>query len=63
MALNRTLPDADYIVGVEVVESSGGRLQNGDVYAKDKLKNGFKLTTSGTADDVDVRLLVSHPAI
>lgn len=63
VALNRTLPDADYIVGVEVVESSDGRLQNGDVYAKDKLKNGFKLTTSGTADDVDVRLLVSHPAI
>lgn len=63
VALNRTLPDADYIVGVEVVESTGGRLQNGDVYAKDKLKNGFKLTTSGTADDVDVRLLVSHPAM
>lgn len=61
--LNRTLPDAEYLVGVEVVGSSGGRLQNGDVYAKDKLKNGFKLTTSGTADDVDVRLLVSHPAM
>lgn len=61
--LNRTLPDAEYLVNVEVVGSSGGRLQNGDVYAKDKLKNGFKLTTSGTADDVDVRLLVSHPAM
>lgn len=63
VALNRTLPDAEYLVGVEVVGSSGGRLQNGEVYAKDKLKNGFKLTTSGTADDVDVRLLVQHPAM
>ena len=61
--LNRTLPDAEYLVNVEVVGSTGGRLQNGDVYATDKLKNGFKLTTSGTADSVDVRLLVSHPAM
>ena len=63
VALNRTLPDAEYLVNVEVVGSTGGRLQNGDVYAKDKLKNGFKLTMSGTADDVDVRLLVAHPAM
>ena len=63
VALNRTLPDAEYLVNVEVVGSTGGRLQNGDVYATDKLKNGFKLTTSGTADAVDVRLLVSHPAM
>ena len=61
--LNRTLPDAEYLVDVEVVGSTGGRLQTGDVYATDKLKNGFKLTTSGTADAVDVRLLVSHPAM
>ena len=61
--LNRTLPDAEYLVNVEVVGSTGGRLQNGDVYATAKLKNGFKLTTSGTADSVDVRLLVSHPAM
>lgn len=61
--LNRVLPDAGYLVHVEVVGSTGGRLQNGDVYAIDKLKNGFKLTTSGTADAVDVRLLVSHPAM
>lgn len=61
--LNRSLPDAGYHVAVEVLGSAGGRLQNGDVYAKDKLKNGFKLAMSGTADDVDVRLLVAHPAM
>ena len=63
VALNRVLPDNHYLVSVEVLGSRGGRLQTGDVYADGKLKNGFKVTTSGTADDVDVRLLVAHPAI
>ena len=61
--LGRVLPDAAYQVAVEVLGSSGGRQQLGDVYAADRLQNGFKLTTNGTADDVTVRLLVQHPAI
>ena len=30
--------------------------------AKDKLKNGFKLTMTGSADNVETRILVQHPA-
>ena len=61
--LNCVLPDNGYTVAVEIMGSSGGPYQHGDVSAKDKLKNGFKLTMTGSADDVDVRLLVQHPGI
>lgn len=63
VALNRTLPDAKYQVAIEVEGNKGGDFQLGNVFAVDKLKNGFKLRTSGTADDVDVRLLVQHPSM
>ena len=61
--LNCVLSDNGYTVAVEIMGSSGGPYQHGDVSAKDKLKNGFKLTMTGSADDVDVRLLVQHPGI
>lgn len=61
--LNRTLPDADYQVMPEILSCAGGGHQAGEARVRDKLKNGFKLTVNGTADDVDVRLLVAHPAI
>lgn len=61
--LNRTLPDAEYQVMPEILSCVGGGHQAGEARVRDKLKNGFKLTVNGTADDVDVRLLVSHPAM
>ena len=47
----------------EILSCVGGGHQAGEARVRDKLKNGFKLTVNGTADDVDVRLLVSHPAM
>lgn len=63
VALNRPLPDSAYLVDVEVESCIGGELQAGQVKAKDKLKNGFKLVTSGNADEIKVRMVVEHPAI
>lgn len=63
IALNRPLPDSAYLVTVEVESCIGGDLQAGDVRARDKLKNGFKLVTSGNADEIRVRMLVEHPSI
>lgn len=63
VALNRALPDANYLVVPEIVSCKGGGLQVGEARVRDKLKNGFKLAVNGTADNVDVRLLVTHPAI
>lgn len=63
VALNRSLPDNAYMVQVEIQSCAGGGLQVGEVRVMDKLKNGFKLVTNGTADDIQVRMLVEHPAI
>lgn len=61
--LNCVLPDACYTVAVEAVGNMGGSTQMGDLYVDNRLTNGFRLFTSGTADDVQVRLLVQHPGI
>ena len=63
VSLNRTLPDNEYLVDVEILSAVGGSQQLGEVYAADKLKNGFKVLLTGTADDVNVRLLVQRPEI
>lgn len=63
VALNRTLPDAEYLVLPEILSCAGGGHQVGEARVRDKLKNGFKLAINGTADNVDVRLLVAHPNI
>lgn len=63
VALNRLLPDAGYHVCVEVLDRAGGAQQEGDIRATDRLKNGFKLVTTGSADNVKARLLVAHPGI
>ena len=63
IALNRPLPDSAYMVEVEVESCIGGGLQAGEARVRDKLKNGFKLVTNGTADEVKVRMLVQHPSI
>ncbi len=63
VALNRTLPDADYHVSVEILSCAGGGHQAGEARVRDRLKNGFKLVSNGTADDVSVRMLVAHPAL
>ncbi len=63
VSLNRTLPDAAYVVDIDVASFVGGASQLGQVFATDKLANGFKLMTSGTADTIIARLLVQHPAL
>lgn len=63
VALNRTLPDADYIVVPEILSCTGGGLQVGEARIQGKLKNGFKVVVNGTADNVDVKLLVARPSL
>lgn len=63
VALNRNLPDNRYLVDVEIESCIGGGLQAGEARVRDKLKNGFRLVTNGTADEIQVRMLVQHPAI
>lgn len=63
IALNRSLPDSAYLVEMEVQSCLGGNAQLGDIVAKDKLKNGFKLMSTGNADEINVRMLIQHPAI
>lgn len=61
--LNRVLPDNSYMVDVEAISYSGGIHQLGQLFVTDKLTNGFKLMTTGTADNINVRLLVQRPAM
>ncbi|MBR4742506.1 MAG: hypothetical protein IK079_06405, partial [Desulfovibrio sp.] len=59
--LNRTLPDAEYMVDVEV-SSATSLHQLGQVAATNKKKNGFLLVTTGTADKIKCRCHVKHPS-
>ncbi|MDR2891585.1 MAG: hypothetical protein LBV80_00640 [Deltaproteobacteria bacterium] len=63
VALSNVLPDARYLVDMEVLSLDGGRGQLGDLTCEDRLNNGFKLQTSGLADNIKVRMLVQHPAV
>lgn len=63
VALNRVMPDTDYRVQVEVTSCSGGRHQLGEILAVDQLRNGCKLRSYGTCDNISCRLLVAHPGI
>lgn len=58
--LAHDLPDGGYQVTAEI---EGGEGRCGDVYAADKLANGFKLFTTGSADNVSARLLVQCPGL
>ena len=55
IALGYILPDAEYAVHHEIVSCEGGREQVGDLFAEDRLNNGFKLYLAGTADAVQIR--------
>jgi hypothetical protein len=61
--LSFVLPDSGYLVDMEVLTLDGGRGQLGDLTCEDRLTNGFKLQSSGSADNIKVRLLVQHPGI
>lgn len=57
------LPDTDYAVLHEIVSCEGGRLQAGDIEIQDRLYNGFKILSSGSADAVKIRYRVSRLGI
>jgi ribosomal protein L30E len=56
--LSYVTPNADYAVSLEVQSYSGSMWELGDVYAKDKTVNGFKIATNGACDRLIVRWLV-----
>jgi hypothetical protein len=54
-ALPYAMPDADYGVFLEIVNQSGLAWDAGDVYVKDKAKNGFKIATNGLCSRLEIR--------
>ena len=60
IALPVMLPDTAYAVHCDIEACAGGRQQIGEVFAGDKLQNGFRLYLAGAADDVRVRYVVSR---
>lgn len=55
VALPYAMPDADYGVFLEVVNRNGAAWDIGDIYVKDKAKNGFKIVTNGVASPLEIR--------
>ena len=55
VVLPYAMPDADYGVFLEVVNRSGSAWDTGDIYVKDKAKNGFKIATNGAGGRMEVR--------
>jgi hypothetical protein len=55
VALPYVVPDPDYAVLLEAVSYNGSAWELGDIYAKDKTKNGFKIATNGGCDRLNVR--------
>lgn len=58
--LQSVLPDGEYAVYTEIQSFEGGEHQRGEAIITDRLKNGFKLYITGTADAVRVRYTVSR---
>lgn len=57
-----TMPDApDYGVDLEVESASGGLDTVGQLRAVEKGNNGFKIVTSGTADNIVIRWTLINP--
>ena len=57
-----TMPDApDYGVDLEVESASGGLDTVGQLRAIEKDNNGFKIVTSGTADNIVIRWTLINP--
>lgn len=57
-----TMPDApDYGVDLEVESASGGLDTVGQLRAIEKGNNGFKIVTSGTADNIVIRWTLINP--
>jgi hypothetical protein len=55
VALPYSMTDAGYAVLLDVTGYSGGRNQQGAVYAGDKAANGFKIFAEGSLDEVSIR--------
>ncbi|MDR1379652.1 MAG: hypothetical protein LBJ36_11475 [Synergistaceae bacterium] len=49
------VPDPDYAVILEAESDIGSAWELGDIYAKDKTVNGFKIATNGICDRLKVR--------
>jgi hypothetical protein len=52
------VPDPDYAVLLEMVSYNGSAWDLGDIYAKDKTSNGFKIATNGACNRLKVRWTV-----
>jgi hypothetical protein len=52
------VPNSDYAVLLEATSYSGSAWELGDIYAKDKTGNGFKIATNGACDRLNVRWTV-----
>ena len=52
IALPFALMDSDYAVDLDIVGFTGSGFQLGDVYTSGRLKNGFKINSNGTADNI-----------
>ena len=61
--LENQLPDTNYAVHCEIESFEGGREQVGSVFVDERLENGFKLYTDGTADTILVRMTVRRVGI
>jgi len=55
VALTNIYPDNSYEVDVDIVSAVGGRDQVGQVVAEGRLRNGFVLYATGTADVITVK--------
>lgn len=62
VALNKTLPNTNYMVDVEVISASSFD-QVGQVLSTSKGTNGFSLMTTGIADNIVCRCHVKHPSL
>ena len=60
IALDYIFHDNDYQVAVDIDSFSGSMAQVGDILVEDRLRNGFKLYTTGTADEIVINYTASR---
>jgi hypothetical protein len=61
VSLRYPLPDADYMIKLDVVGMDGSDIQRGLVYAGDRNVNGFKIFYNGVGDNLAIRWEISKP--
>jgi hypothetical protein len=55
------MPDSEYIISLDMLDSAGSGFQKGDMYAGDRNINGFKIYYNGIADNVSIKWQASKP--